>query len=133
MFIPEYAQFQVIGNGWHSFTVEQHIDGANLVDGVLRCRYAEDGTIREVENDLLSYTYHDTETILSPDEAYQRLCAGKFYDRGFFEVEAPADVRVMSCTIGYKIDTKGFYQPVYFFDLESPDRSYLDRIMIPAM
>ena len=133
VFIPEYAQFQVIGNGWHSFTVNQHIDGANLVDSVLRCRYAEDGTIRDVENNLLSYTYYDAETIISPEEAYQRLCAGKFYDRGFFEVEAPADVRVMSCTIGYKIDTKGFYQPVYFFDLESPDGSYLDRIMIPAM
>ena len=30
-----------------------------MVDGTLRCRYAEDGTIREVQNNLLSYTYHD--------------------------------------------------------------------------
>ena len=133
VFIPEYAQFKVIGNGWHSFTVDQHIDGANLVDGVLRCRYAEDGTIRDVENNLLSYTYYDAETIISPEEAYQRLRAGKFYDRGFFEAKTPTDVRVQSCTLGYQIDTKGFYQPVYFFDVDSPNGSYLDRIMIPAM
>ena len=133
VFIPEYADFTVEENGWHSFTVEQHIDGANLVDGVLRCRYAEDGLIWELENHLLSYTYYDTESVISPAEAYARLCAGAFYDGGFFEAKAPTDVRVQSCTLGYEIDTRGFYQPVYFFDAESPDGSYLDRIMIPAM
>lgn len=133
VFIPEYAEFTAEGEGWHTFSVNQHIDGALLVDGRLRCRFAEDGTIREVENDLLSYTYHDIEAVISPAEAYENLCSGEFYDQGFFESKAPTHVRVQSCALAYEIDTKGFYQPVYYFDVVSPDGSYLDRIMIPAM
>lgn len=133
VFIPEYAEFTVEGDGWHSFTADQHIDGAVMVDGVLRCRYAEDGTIRELENDLLSYTYHDVVAVISPEEACERLRAGKFYDTGFFENKAPTAVTIISCVLEYEIDTKGFYQPVYYFEVASSDGSYADRIMIPAM
>ena len=133
VFIPEYAVFTAEGNGWHTFTVDRHIDGGVMVDGILRCRYAEDGTIREVENHLLSYTYHDTVSTISPEEAYKQLCDGKFYDRGFFESKHPTDVSVVSCTFGYEIDTKGFYQPVYYFEMVSKDGAYAYRAMIPAM
>ena len=133
VFIPEYAEFTAEGDGWHTFTVDQHMDGAVMVDGKLRCRYAEDGTIREVENLLLSYTYHDVVAVISPEKAYKQLCDGKFYDRGFFEYMNPSNVNILSCTLEYEIDTKGFYQPVYYFEAVSPDGTYSDRIMIPAM
>lgn len=133
VFIPEYATFAVEGDGWHTFTVDQHIDGAVMVDGVLRCRYAADGTVRKVENSLLSYTYHDTVDILSPQDALARMRDGKFGDGGYFESKKPADVRVLSCQLGYEIDTKGFYQPVYYFQVASQDGAYAYRIMIPAM
>lgn len=131
--IPEYAEFTAEGEGWHTFTVDQHIDGAVMVDGTLRCRYAEDGTVRKVENNLLSYTYHDMVAIISPEEAFEQLCSGNFHDRGFFERKKPSDVSVRSCTWGYEIDTKGFYQPVYYFEVLSDDGIYEDRLMIPAM
>lgn len=130
--IPEYAAFSAEGNGWHTFAVDQYLDGAVMVDGTLRCRYAADGTIREVDNSLLSYTYHDVVEIISPEEAYKRLCGGKFGDGGFFEGKRPADVSVLSCTLEYEIDTKGFYQPVYSFEVASSDGAYADRLMIPA-
>lgn len=133
VFIPEYAQFAAEGDGWHSFTVNRHIDGAMMVDGVIRCRYAQDGTVRRVENKLLSYTYHDTVDILSPEKAFRQMCDGKFGDGGFFESKRPAQVSVNSCVLGYEIDTKGFYQPVYYFEVASPDGTYAYRIMIPAM
>ena len=133
VWIPEYAEFAAEGDGWHTFTVNQHIDGAIMVDGALRCRYAEDGTVRKLENRLLSYTYHDTVPILSPQDAFSRMRDGEFGDGGYFESKKPAQVRVLSCKLGYEIDTKGFYQPVYYFDVASPDGSYAYRIMIPAM
>lgn len=133
VFIPEYAIFTAEGDGWHTFSVKQHIDGAVMVDGTLRCRYAEDGTVRKVDNSLLSYTYHDTVSILSPQEAFTQLRNGKFGDGGFFERKKPADVYVLSCELGYEIDTKGFYQPVYYFAVASKDGTYEYRIMIPAM
>ncbi len=131
--IPDYAEFTVQEDGWHSFTVDKHIDGAMMIDGELRCRYSEDGIVREIHNNLLSYTYHDSVAIISPEKAYQRLCDGKFNDGGFYENKAPADVLVISCKFGYEIDTKGFYQPVYYFEVESENGNYLDTIMIPAM
>lgn len=133
VWIPEYAEFVVEGEGWHTFTVDQHIDGAVMVDGVLRCRYAADGTIRKVENKLLSYTYYDTVTICSPQEAFEEMNGGNFGDGGFFESRKPSQVRVISCSLGYAIDTKGFYQPVYYFEVMSPDGGYAYRIMIPSM
>ena len=133
VWIPEYAAFAVEGDGWHSFTVNQHIDGAVMVDGVLRCRHAADGTIRKLENKLLSYTYYDTADILSPQEAFAQMRDGKFNDGGYFERKAPTEIDVLSCEFGYEIDTKGFYQPVYFFDVASRDGSYAYRIMIPAL
>ena len=132
VFIPEYAEFTVDGMGWHSFIVDQHIDGAVMIDGMLRCRYAEDGTIRELENHLLSYTYYDNVNVISSEDAFQKLCDGKFGDGGFFESKKPAEVNVLSCKLGYEIDTKGFYQPVYSFEVLIPDTGTL-VVMIPAM
>ena len=131
--IPDYAEFTLEGEGWHSFTVDQHVDGAVMVDGTLRCRWAADGTVREIENGLLSYTYYNDAEVIGPEEAYAQLCAGKFYDSGYFEKRAPEAVIVTGCTLGYAVDTKGFYQPVYRFQVVSEDGSYGDEIMIPAI
>lgn len=130
--IPEYADFTADGNGWHTFRVDQHVDGAGMVDGVLRCRYAEDGTIRELENKLLSYSYHDRVNVISPEEAYEQLRDGKFGSGGFFESLNPDKVSVISCRLGYEIDTKGFYQPVYYFEIMIPETGTL-LVFIPAM
>lgn len=131
--IPEGAEFAVDGDGWHSFTVDQMLDGAVLYDGLLRVRYAQDGTIRELENNLLSYHYYRDVEVISPEEALNRLRQGRFHDAGHYEYTIPLEVSILACTLEYRVDTKGFYQPVYVFDAASPDGSYRDRIVIPAM
>ena len=131
--IPDCAEFMQEGEGWHSFRVDQYIDGAVMFDGLLRVRYAEDGSVRNIENNLLPYTYHDDVKIISSSEAYQRLCAGKFNDGGRLEYEAPKEITVINCTLQYQIDTKGFYQPVYSFEVVSEDGQYQYWIQIPAM
>lgn len=130
--VPEAAEFVREGDGWHSFTLNRHQDGAILYDGTLRVRYAQDGSIREIESGLHAYTHYSSEAVITPEEAHELLRAGQFWDGGFFEDEAPKSVRVVSCEIAYEIDTKGFYQPVYQFYLVSGDGSYEDRILIPA-
>ncbi len=130
--IPETAEFADEGDGWYRFTCDKQIDGAVMMDGTLRCRY-EGNTIVELENGLVWYTYYNEAPILTPQEAYSQLCAGKFYDGGFFEYNRPADVQVFGCRLDYEIDTKGFYQPVWRFDVASTESSYHDCIMIPAI
>ena len=60
-----------------------------------------------------------TETILSEAEAYRRLREGRFLNTRWFEnwVEErhPSEARVLSCSLEYITDTKGYRQPVYAF------------------
>ena len=131
--IPDCAEFTQEGEGWHSFRVDQYIDGAVMLDGTLRIRYAADGTVRNIDNNLLAYTYYDMEKIITAEEAYERLCDGKFNDGGRFGYVSPEAVTVTSCTLRYMVDTKGFYQPVYSFEVVSEDGAYQYWIQIPAM
>ncbi len=130
--IPETAEFTAEEDGWYRFTCDKQIDGAVMMDGTLRCRY-DGNTIVELENGLVWYTYHNDTPVLSAETAYARLCAGKFYDGGLFAYNDPTDVRVFACRFDYEIDTKGFYQPVWRFDIASSDGSYQSCIMIPAI
>lgn len=131
--IPDTADFCYEGEGWHSFTVHQYIDGALMYDGTLRVKYASDGNVYSVEDYLCAYAYYGDVAVLSLEEAYNQLKAGRFYDGGYFEKIQPTAITVTQCVLDYQIDTKGFYQPVYIFDLESPDGAYGYQVMIPAM
>ena len=131
--IPESAEFHGEGDGWHSFTVHRQVHDGLLFDGTLRVRYARDGTVREIGNGLLSYTYYRDVDVIAPEEALKRLQAGKFNDEGYFEHKDPVQVSVLSCILDYRVDTKGFYQPVYVFDVKSLSEGYDCRIVIPAM
>ena len=132
LLIPETAEFTVEADGWHSFTVNRAVVAALLQEGVLRVRIAGDGSVREIENGLLSYTYYRDVAVISPKEALERLQAGEFNDEGYFEHKEPAQVSILSCAMEYRVDTKGFYQPVYVFAVQSSDGDYQSRLLIPA-
>ena len=104
-----------------------------MYDGTLRVRYASDGNVYAVEDYLCDYAYCGDVAVISPEEAYNQLKAGRFYDGEQFEHAKPTAITVTQCVLDYQIDTKGFYQPVYLFDLESPDGTYGYQVMIPAM
>ena len=131
--IPEIAAFAAEGDGWHSFTVSRCVEGSFMYDGTLRVRYSADGSIREIQNGLLQYQYHDDAEIITSAQAYDLLCAGKFGNGELFVYKNPEIVTVLSCSISYEIDTKGFYQPVYLFELESENGSYRDTVIVPAI
>ena len=130
--IPETAEFTVEGDGWYSLTAHQYIDGDTLIDGSLRVRVAEDGSVREIKNQLLSYTYYNKIDVISPTEALALLKAGRFNDEDYFERINPTTITVTGCTLEYQVDTKGFYQPVYTFCLVYDNNTYGYRVMIPA-
>lgn len=131
--VPEPAALTYEGEGWHSFTIDRMVEDPLMLDGKVRVRYAPDGEILAIVNELLSYTYYDTVSVISPEEAYLRLCAGKFRDEGYFERKAPKEISVTDCVLDFEIDTKGFCQPVYRFTVEGLDTVYHNEVMIPAM
>ena len=141
--VPAEADFSpraaAPGNGqavtegvWCRFYAERLVTEAGMIDGELICRFAADGSSVNIRNHLVTYSHCGEEAILTAREAYRQLCDGWFYGE-WFEYQDPDEVRVVSCTFDYETDTKGFYQPVYRFEVIAPGWDSADTIMIPAI
>ena len=131
--IPDGAAFTYEGSGWHAFTMERVLNGDAMLDGSVRCRYTENGAIGKIENDLISYDFYKEEDIITAVEAYERLKRGGFSGGDVFESYSPCEVRVLSCSFEYEVDSKGFYRPVYVFYLVSTDEAFEEYVKVPAM
>ena len=131
--IPDAAEYAYDGDGWYSFTCDRHIDGAVMMDGTLRVRYGVDDTIRRIENKLVWYTYQEDAAVISPAQAYEEVKNGAFRYADALKSHSGNAVSVISCTMDYEIDTKGFYQPVYLFEILIPETGNTCRAMIPAI
>ena len=133
--IPEAAEFAVEEDGWYSFTCDQYIDGAVMMDGTLRVHHevTESHTQLEVENHLVWYTHYKDIAIISPAEAFDALKEGRFAYAESLKRYAGDSVTVVSCELDHAIDTKGFYQPVYRFSLTFGPGGDIWDVMIPAI
>ncbi len=130
--IPDSAAFTYEGDGWHRFNVAMDKSSRISVGGELRCRYASDGFIYVIHNHLVSYDSCAEEEIISEAEAFEQIKRGHFLG-GVFEMLSPKNVTVLSCDLEYRVDTKGFYQPVYMFQVMYDGVEDQLRIMIPAL
>ena len=132
--IPEAAEFAIEEDNCYSFTCDQYIDGAVMADGKLRVRHEDDDYSHlEIENHLVWYTHYKDVPVITPEEAFQELKNGSFAYADALKRYAKDSVTVVSCTLDYEIDTKGFYQPVYIFEILIPEIWNTERAMIPAM
>ena len=130
--IPETAEFSYDGNGYHTFTVNMEKVGDSIIDGVINCRVKDGNILEQLNNKLCTYSLYGEVEIISEETAYKQLCSGKFYGSDGIEYYKPESIKILSCMLDYRIDTKGFYQPVYVFevDMNGEDTS---EIVIPAM
>lgn len=123
--VPGAARFIVVNRekGRYAFQAESVVEDGVLTDGELTCWVAEDGVLFRVDNALSVSTLQGDAAVISSEEAYDRLCAGRFSwrDVPMFDALSPKRVRVTACNLEYLTDSKGFRQPVYIFTL-SDDR-----------
>ena len=119
--IPDAAEFIAVDEekGEYAFRADCVIEDGVLTDGELTCWVAEGGILYEVDNTLSVSTLYGSATAISPQEAYECLCAGRFSwrDVPMFNYQPPQQVRVIDCRLEYITDSKGFRQPVYSFTL----------------
>lgn len=132
--VPESAVFAAEEDGWYSFTCDQVVDGDLMLDGTLRVRHevTEVYAHLAIENYLIQYAHYKDVEILSPAEAYQKVLRGDFKYAAALKYDAEGTAILESCTLDYTIDTKGFYQPVYCFEITLPGKDYHYTAMIPA-
>ncbi len=132
--VPDLVTFGYEGDGWHKFEAAGDVKGNTLTTGTLRCRVNDAGEITEIENSLAVCERAGEEAVLSPEEAYRRLQKGRCSNNEYLEYwakeHAQSGVRVTSCVLEYRADTKGFYQPVYAFGIK--DLGF-DSVYVPAL
>ena len=104
-----------------------------LLDGTCYVEVTEDGSYLDVNNQLVTYEYHAEEPIRTPEEALKLIQDGCFGNGWRYDAHLFGEFSVQSCTLSYALDTKGFYQPVYYFEVTSPDWYSTATILIPAI
>ena len=127
--IPDAAAFIAVDEerGEYAFRAEHVIEDGVLTDGELTCQVAEGGNLYKVTNTLSASTLHGNAEVISPQEAYERLCSGRFSwrDVPMFNYLLPNQVRVIDYQLEYMTDSKGFRQPVYSFTLSDENDAAL--------
>ena len=78
--------------------------------------------LSRLENRITALAPVREEPILSPAQALAALQAGKSFDGAWF-AQSAQQIEVRSCTLDYLSDSKGFYQPVYRFELSLSGQS----------
>ena len=132
--VPKELEFFYLHSGWHVFVADHITIGSKIYDGQLSCVYNEGDTLSEIKNNLLIYEYYKDTTIISPELAYDQLREGRFGDPDrSFERNDPDKVIVNSCILSHVVDTKGFLQPAYFFEITFCETQEHVSITIPAM
>ena len=91
-----------------------------FLHGTLTCdlRTQGDGqsTLSQLENRITTLAPVREEPILSPAQALAALQSGKSFEGAWF-AQSVQQIEVRFSTLDYLSDSKGFYQPVYRFEL----------------
>ena len=91
-----------------------------FLHGTLTCALsAQDdsqSTLPRLENRMTTLAPVREEPILSPAQALAAMQSGKSFEGAWF-AQSVQQIEVRSCTLDYLSDSKGFYQPVYRFEL----------------
>lgn len=126
--VPDGATFKKREDASYEWSVDQKISGDQLINGGLSCMAYKDGTIKNINNHIITYKKVRSVPIKSEMEAYQELLDGKFH---MFLMDKIKTIEIHGIELEYDLDSKGFYQPVYFFDCKINGMEY--PIIIPAM
>lgn len=131
--IPKAAALTHLGDGSYEFSVEQYRDGNLFYDGSVICTYCSDGRLWRVDNALICATLWGQHSILSTAEALAQLEAGHFQGEAIADYisEGIDAITIGNIALTYQVDSKGYYQPVYVFDVFAGMN--FDQIKIPAL
>lgn len=109
--IPSEAQFKRVDIGQYEWHVEQVKSGHQLIDGTLRARYFEDGTVKSVYNQMVTYDQVKEVKLKSEQQAYDELLEGRF-KAYMTDIQ---EIQIQQVKLDYMLDSKGFYHPIYVF------------------
>lgn len=112
--LPAAASFENGSDGIYTFKLAQYTEDGIFYDGVLSCTYCDNGRLSRINNGIVTGTFYKYFEVISEKEAYERLCAGKFVN-SLYSAGTVLKGEIGPARLSYRIDSKGFYQPVYEF------------------
>ena len=122
--VPEESEISIdLGEVFSkiTFTADLIPQGEELIYGTLVCSLKEeDGVtyLQRIANSMVALEPYQEEAIISQAQAIEKLQDGEsFYGdlMQYYEIE---EAEILSCSLAWLSDTKGFYQPVYRFELK---------------
>jgi hypothetical protein len=125
--LPEEAIFSYSPETGYMFKVERIKWNDKIYDGQLTCEYYDNGKFSKIRNDIKQFDVYKEFEICSEKEAFEQILVGNFIG----SVNHGDKIEVGQVSMGYLLDTKGFYQPVYNFDVIINGEKML--IQIPAI
>ena len=111
--LPEGAVFSE-SDGTYSFTADCIMDGDNMWDGTLSCTLYDNGRCGDITNAFIESEPYKEFSLISEQEAYEKICAGKFVSD---VVKVDSVIEVGEVRMEYLTDSKGYYQPVWMFEV----------------
>lgn len=111
--IPENANFEEMEKQYR-FSIVMGIQESSIIDGQLVCSLYEDGTIKEVNNNLVQYEKIQEKEIISEEEAYKEIAEGKFQYKNKDSTKVE-NIILENIELEYNLDSKGYFVPVYLF------------------
>ena len=128
--LPKEASFEDNGVGRYSISLDMVKFKDVYLDGQLNCKIGEDDKVYGFSNNIISYKPYKEYDILTSKEAYNKILNGEFkiYDEFAKNLDK---IEIIDFKLSYSLDTKGFYQPIYNFDVKLDGEK--SQIHIPAI
>ena len=111
--IPQGSHFQQVDTGIYEWSIDNKVIDNQLINGYIMVNYYNDGTVKRIEHQLITYDKVRDIEIKSEQEAYQELLDGKF--KHYAESGKLETLHIEKVEVSYALDSKGYYQPVYAF------------------
>jgi len=125
--VPSEAVFAVQDEQGYHFSYEQIMMADAVLDGVLNCRYYDNGKLGDIDYRVVEAKAYKEFAVISEQAAFEKITAGEFACWGDEELH----IQLGEVNMEYMTDSKGFYQPVYRFAAEINGQE--TTIMVPAI
>ena len=103
------------------FTADLIAQDDKLIYGTLTCSFKEENsvtTLEKIANAMVALEPYQEESIISQAQAVEKLQSGESFYGDLLEYYEIEEVEILSCSLAWLSDTKGYYQPVYRFELK---------------
>ena len=139
--VPDNASFKIVSaDDEGCFDVSFSSDKLDeqeeqIFYGTILCTFFEKNgktLLKYMENNMVSLKPVKEEMIISQEEAVNRLCDGTSFNGRILQYSKLNNIEVTASSIDWIVDTKGFYQPVYRFELMLSDGTNMTDY-VPAL